>query len=135
MAFNRKEYSCMEEADELKVYFLRDDVEGSMTGSSQCFVNNNPKYISDRSNENYRKDLPWTPFNNCYGYPTEEEKDTLVLSPLTTPAFTDCQTESYQLFLKVNDPDPTSPEGNLDENGNANIWPIRHEALYLKAEL
>jgi len=96
------------------------DGNGLTQGTDECFNNRNDKYISDLEDENFNRDLPWTPYYNCY---TSREGGTL-----TSLSFADCHEQSMQLFIMVEDPIENQSELTLP-------WPMRGEALYLKASI
>ena len=61
------EQGCMEDGDVYKWYAnYAKDGNGATDGTDICFNNLNEKYISDTSDPNYQRDLPYSPHYICY---------------------------------------------------------------------
>ena len=72
------------------------------------------------NDENFNRDLPWTPYYNCYHSNSG--------GTLTSLSFSDCHEQSMQFFVMVEDPIENQSTLTLP-------WPMRGEALYIKASL
>lgn len=124
--FTDKEVGCLETGDQLKFYAnYAKNGGGNTAGTDECFNNRNDKYIQDINDANFNRDLPWSPYHNCYAAGEDQ-----VLGALPTLSFADCHEQSMQFFLQVKDEDITETAVDPDY-----AYPMRHEAFYIKVSM